>query len=111
MILVSKDCVTADPAEELDVGVNLPKDVPVADGDVCAFAVSLNLGGSARKLVLASFHGDTAGLASTPVVNAVRKSAGDRALPLVFGLDANTHGHRDPKGSTKHVDDFLADPA
>merc|ERR1712129_629030 len=30
-------------------------------------------------------------------------------LPLVFGLDANTHAHLDERGATKHIDEFLAD--
>merc|ERR1711972_206666 len=28
--------------------------------------------------------------------------------PVVCGLDANTHCRKDPKGSTKFIDDFLA---
>jgi len=99
----------ADAPEELDVSISLGKDVPVADGDICAFAVPLRLGGSTRRCVLASFHGDTAGLASTPVVSSIRKAASDKHFPLVFGLDANTHAHVDPSGKNKHIDEFLLD--
>ena len=45
-----------------------------------------------RKYLLASFHGDTNGLATLPVLAAVHKLA--KSLPdhaLLFGLDANTH--------------------
>uniref|UniRef100_A0A7S0FVC0 Endonuclease/exonuclease/phosphatase domain-containing protein n=1 Tax=Pyrodinium bahamense TaxID=73915 RepID=A0A7S0FVC0_9DINO len=114
LILVAKDRLPPDTdaatCEEVDIGNALDSNTPVVDGDVCAFVVPLLFAGKAvKKTILASFHGDTAGLASTPVVAALREAAASRSLPLVFGLDANTHGLADPKGSTKHVDSFLAD--
>mmetsp|Transcript_8129 Transcript_8129/g.20335 ORF Transcript_8129/g.20335 Transcript_8129/m.20335 type:complete len:575 (-) Transcript_8129:121-1845(-) len=101
-------------AEELALREVLGRDVPVADGDVCAFHMPLYLGGSGGGLktldvVLASFHGDTAGLASTPVVTALREVAAQRRVPIIFGLDANTHRLKDENGSSKHVGDFLND--
>ena len=49
---------------------------PVADGDLCVFRAALDLGaGAPTTVLLASFHGDTNGLASTPVVSAVRALA------------------------------------
>merc|ERR1740121_67664 len=43
LILVSKDRIAAELAEELTISDSLAKDVPVADGDICAFAVVLKL--------------------------------------------------------------------
>ena len=65
------------------------KSVPVASGDLLVMAAEDVLG---RKYLLASFHGDTNGLATLPVLRAVHKLAG--TFPehsLLFGLDANTH--------------------
>jgi len=49
-----------------------------------------------NEYVLASFHGDTNGLASVPVLNATHEYVSNRkkagfASKLIFGLDANTH--------------------
>jgi len=112
LLLVSKSKLDdASMAEEVSISGTVAGDVPVADGDFCAFSVPLVVEGEeeSQKVVLASFHGDTAGLASTPVVGAVRKLAADLGLPVVMGLDANTHAHEDPKGATKYVKSFLAD--
>ena len=65
------------------------KSVPVAAGDLLVVAVDDTLG---RKHLLASFHGDTNGLATLPVLGAVHKLAA--SMPehrLIFGLDANTY--------------------
>ena len=62
---------------------------PVGDGDIVAAQVS--------SLMVASFHGDTNGLASIPVVRAVQRVASKRKLRLVFGLDANTHRQESKK--------------
>lgn len=93
----------------IECNVHVAGDVPVADGDICAFAVPLLVGGCQRQVLLASFHGDTAGLASTSVVNAVRRCAADAGIPLLFGMDANTHRREDPSGATKYVGSFLQD--
>lgn len=65
------------------------KSVPVAEGDLLVISVEDTLG---RKYLLASFHGDTNGLATAPVLAAVDTLA--KTMPthkLVFGLDANVH--------------------
>jgi len=108
LILVARSRLV-DGGQELDVSSFLPADVPIAEGDLCAYAVPLRLGDVQRSVVLASFHGDTAGLASTPVVSAVRRVASAAGLPVIFGLDANTHQRREPSGGTKHVDEFLSE--
>merc|ERR1719272_1595080 len=61
--------------------------------------------------MLASFHGDTNGLASVPVlggVHAVAQSSSDRSL--IFGLDANTYEHpgADKQGIAGFAQDFLS---
>merc|ERR1712070_1137213 len=58
--------------------------------------------------LLASFHGDTNGLATVPVVSAVH-AAHEAYFPkhhLVFGLDANTYSEDTPKSQNiqKFVD-------
>ena len=68
-------------------------DSPVAPGDLLCVMATMHNG---RQLLLCSFHGDTNGLASVPVVRAVKK-ASDRLggeHRLVFGLDANTYKAR-----------------
>eukprot|EP00980_Cylindrotheca_fusiformis_P012752 scaffold3118_cov64-Cylindrotheca_fusiformis.AAC.10 len=73
-------------------------DVPVAKGDVLAITAKSKTGTS---YVIASFHGDTNGLATKPVLDAVvqamktdSKLAGHQ---LLFGMDANTYEHATPK--------------
>lgn len=69
--------------------------VPVSNGDVFAVTVRDRSG---KMYMLASFHGDTNGLASVPVVSAV-SAVYRRMYPntkLLFGLDANTYEHAKP---------------
>ena len=72
--------------------------VPVADGDILAITTETADG---RPYVVASFHGDTNGLATKPVVDAIVKAmAADASLAshrLIFGMDANTYEHAKPK--------------
>ena len=61
-----------------------------------------------REVALASFHGDTNGLATLPVLAAVHALA--QQMPshrLVFGLDANTYEHG--SGSKQSVVEFGQD--
>lgn len=78
--------------------------VPVATGDILAITLIDRKG---NKYMLASFHGDTNGLATIPVVNAVHKTHGELGgeLRLIFGLDANTYEHATP-GKTQDVLEF-----
>jgi len=85
-----------------------PKDVkvPVAKGDILAIkAVSRD----GVPFVLASFHGDTNGLATIPVLNAIVKTMGDDSelinYRLLFGLDANTYDSFKP-GKQQDVREF-----
>ena len=80
--------------------------VPVAQGDI--FAVTIRGKQDNRHYLLASFHGDTNGLATIPVVRAVNDVF--RTMPyadttMVFGLDANTYEHAKP-GKQQDVTEF-----
>ena len=69
------------------------KAVPLDNGDL--FAVVATGAADGTEYLFASFHGDTNGLATIPVVSAVNAYA-TASLPqhkLVFGLDANVYEH------------------
>lgn len=82
------------------------KDNPLAAGDILALTTKSVTGDS---YVVAAFHGDTNGMATKPVVDAVVKAmANDASLKdhkLIFGLDANTYENGTP-GVTQDVLDF-----
>ena len=71
------------------------KRVPVAPGDLIVISVQDIL---LRKFILASFHGDTNGLATKPVFEAVSKFAAQNLSGhmLLFGMDANTYEKQEP---------------
>lgn len=83
--------VTASVLKELDN----TKDVPLAKGDLLALtAVDAEDG---TKYLLLSFHGDTNGLATIPIVTAAH-SYGATKVPdhkMLFGMDANTYAKPD----------------
>jgi hypothetical protein len=62
----------------------------MAAGDLCAMTMQ---GADGRRYLLASFHGDTNGMASLPVLKALH-AATSTYYPnhiLICGMDANTH--------------------
>eukprot|EP00286_Rhodomonas_abbreviata_P026452 CAMPEP_0181306350 /NCGR_PEP_ID=MMETSP1101-20121128/10249_1 /TAXON_ID=46948 /ORGANISM="Rhodomonas abbreviata, Strain Caron Lab Isolate" /LENGTH=945 /DNA_ID=CAMNT_0023412393 /DNA_START=482 /DNA_END=3319 /DNA_ORIENTATION=+ len=74
-----------------------------APGDLCVMAMK---GVDGSRYLLASFHGDTNGMATVPVLRAL-DDAVTQSYPdhiLIFGLDANTHKHHGP--SCQGVGDF-----
>jgi len=79
--------------------------VPIAKGDILVITATDKDG---VQYVVASFHGDTNGLATKPVLDAIIKamssdsSAGHK---LVFGLDANTYEKAKP-GKQQDLMDF-----
>ena len=78
--------------------------VPIAEGDLlCLFATDIV---DETKYLLCSFHGDTNGLATVPVVEAVHKFATSkgRDAKLLFGMDANTY--ENPEDDQQGVTDF-----
>ncbi|GKY94947.1 hypothetical protein MPSEU_000459400 [Mayamaea pseudoterrestris] len=79
--------------------------VPVAPGDIFALETKHADGSS---YIVASFHGDTNGLATKPVVEAIlqaMKNNGMNDHKLIFGMDANTYEHATP-GKQQDVLEF-----
>ena len=91
--------ITKDVYDAFPAGVN----VPVAAGDILAIAMTSVYG---EQFVIASFHGDTNGLATIAVTDAVVKAMTSddrwRNHQLIFGLDANTYENAVP-GKTQDV--------
>jgi len=80
---------------------------PLANGDLLAIETTDAFG---NAWTLASFHGDTNGLASVPVLTALHKAVpASSPSRLVFGLDANTYEHPGSKGEKQGVDEFALD--
>ena len=102
VILLNRVTFPGGPSKEITsiVENSFPKDVkaPLAKGDILAI-VTTDLDGI--PFVVASFHGDTNGLATEPVLDAIMKTLKDDAElvnhQLIFGLDANTYEHAKPK--------------
>ncbi|KAL7478756.1 hypothetical protein ACHAW6_004512 [Cyclotella cf. meneghiniana] len=96
VILLSKTTFPSGPGGEItnvvegsfEQGVN----VPIAKGDILAITATDR---DDTPFVIASFHGDTDGLATKPVLSAIMKvMTTNSALAkhkLIFGLDANTY--------------------
>jgi hypothetical protein len=82
------------------------KSAPISAGDLLALRTLQ--GGSAY--LVASFHGDTDGLATIPVLAALVEEwqPGEMQSPrLIFGLDANTYEHGQ-SGKRQGVEGFAA---
>lgn len=77
------------------IKTKLPENM-VGNGDVLAITVKTKDG--KEKFVIASFHGDTNGLQTIPVTDAVIATVQEsyRDHRLIFGLDANTYEHGTP---------------
>merc|ERR1712157_676210 len=89
--------ITSDVVKQFPEGVK----VPVANGDILAITINDK---DKIEYVIASFHGDTNGLATIPVLKAIRKAMVVNKInykKLIFGLDANTY----ETGSSKKQDD------
>ena len=110
VIALNRDTFPDGPGIEISslVEKSFPEgvDVPVAKGDILAITARSKHG---IPFVVASFHGDTNGLATKPVLSAVLKAmASDSKLAghrLIFGMDANTYEHAKP-GKQQDVLDF-----
>lgn len=102
VIFLSKATFPAGPSSEITAFVESSFEegvkVPIADGDILAITASDRDG---IPFVIASFHGDTNGLATKPVLSAIVKAMEtDPTLvthKLIFGLDANTYEKAKPK--------------
>ena len=95
LLMLANDAFDASTVEEVTAAVEARLDDKskkmLADGDVFAVTASTKTPGAPPKVLVASFHGDTNGLATIPVLDALAKTSADLGLPLVFGLDANAH--------------------
>lgn len=80
--------------------------VPIAKGDILAITATDKDG---IPFVIASFHGDTNGLATKPVLDAIMKAMSSNSTlaghKLLFGLDANTYEKAKP-GKQQDVVEF-----
>ena len=78
MILLKKGRFTDAVDETAEVMNEFPKDlkVPIVNGDLFVLSATDKVDG--QKYLFASFHGDTNGLATIPVVTAVHKFATDK---------------------------------
>ena len=84
---------------------NIQEGSPLVAGDVFALSASRHVGGVATAYILVSFHGDTNGLATKPLLDAVKEYAA--SFPnsrVVMGIDANTY--ETPKKDQLGVSDF-----
>ena len=106
VILLRKSTFPHGSLEEItsDVEAAFPPGlkVPVAAGDINAIRT---VDKDDVPYVIASFHGDTNGLATKPVLDAIMKAMDNRKLRnhrLIFGLDANTYEKGLP-GETQDV--------
>lgn len=110
IILLNKHSFPNGPTAEVTGNVNaaFPEGVkvPVAIGDILAITATDMSG---VRYLIASFHGDTNGLATIPVLTAIKKAmAADKDLNehhLIFGLDANTYEKGAP-GKKQDVTEF-----
>ena len=106
-IFLKRDAFPAGPSAEITALVEKSfeegVDVPIAKGDILAITATDRDG---IPFVIVSFHGDTNGLATKPVLSAIMKAMSlDSALSthkLIFGLDANTYEKGKP-GKTQDV--------
>lgn len=84
--------------------------VPVVAGDL--FVLSAVDRRDGQKYLFASFHGDTNGLATIPVLTAVHSFATSKrkAHKLLFGMDANTYEkpEKDQQGVTAFAEFYAA---
>ena len=110
VILLSKKFFKESSIVEYTTSVmqGFDRTVPVANGDLLVIGAEDVLG---RSYLLASFHGDTNGLATLRVVDAVHKLA--LTMPtrkLLFGLDANTYetGSSSKQGVTEFAADYVS---
>ena len=100
VILLNKKTFNQDVKEITDlVEASFPQGVkvPVSKGDINAISATDSEG---VPFVIASFHGDTNGLATIPVntalVNTLKNNSELSNHKLVFGLDANTYENAKP---------------
>jgi len=101
VIFLKKETFPAGPSAEITAIIENSFEegvaVPIAKGDILAITATDRDG---IPFIVMSFHGDTNGLATKPVLSAVMKAMSlDSALTthkFIFGLDANTYEKAKP---------------
>ena len=83
--------ITNEIMQDIGRGDENSKKVPVDEGDLIVLSAKDLITGN--RIMFASFHGDTNGLATIPVLAAVYKHAVTKRPDhrLLFGMDANTY--------------------
>jgi hypothetical protein len=111
VIFLNKQYFYVAHVEEITATVksHLPSDVKTGNGDILCLAVTSADG--KEKFVICSFHGDTDGLQTIPVTDAVAATVGGANSPyrdhhLIFGLDANTYETVDKPGKKQPVMEY-----
>jgi len=112
IILVRKTRFESSSLVELTSSLEkaMPADAPsLAAGDLCVFACTSVSG---QSYVFASFHGDTNGLATVPMIQKLREIARKERPEaiLIVGLDANTY-HKHKPGDKQGVREFMSECA
>ena len=116
VVLLAKDKFDCQSVADVtaDVQGKFEENTPVAEGDLLTFTVKSKdeacVTEDVGHYVLASFHGDTNGLATVPVVKAVHEYVSEKfekgGSNLIFGLDANTYEKGKP-GKKQDVTEFV----
>jgi len=101
VVLLSKKKFPKGITEDLTKYLKFDDPKMVAQGDVLIVHATDHIG---RNFVVGSFHGDTNGMATIPVVKSVLRLLHKEDL-FVFGMDANTYEHGKP-GKTQDVTEF-----
>jgi len=99
IILLNKQTFPEGMISEItpQIEAQFAENTPVAKGDL--FAITAD-SADGTPVVVVSFHGDTNGLATKPVLNAITQAMSVNPHlvhhKLIFGLDANTYEHGTP---------------
>jgi len=108
IVLVRKEKFIENSVEEVTAAITATAGDTVSGGDMVAFTCNDTQG---NEFLAVSFHGDTAGLGTPPVVKMVhdaQKESHPNAT-LLFGMDANAYTHKLPK--KLFIDDFVSGSA
>eukprot|EP00747_Dinoflagellata_sp_TGD_P045275 gnl/TRDRNA2_/TRDRNA2_143736_c0_seq4.p1 gnl/TRDRNA2_/TRDRNA2_143736_c0~~gnl/TRDRNA2_/TRDRNA2_143736_c0_seq4.p1 ORF type:complete len:545 (-),score=132.75 gnl/TRDRNA2_/TRDRNA2_143736_c0_seq4:134-1540(-) len=100
MILLKKDTFISASIKEVTPTIVelMEKSMKLADGDL--IVIEVEGARDHKKYLIASFHGDTSGLLTMPVVNAVHEAANEafKDYLVILGLDTNVY--EQPKEGT-----------
>jgi len=109
LIMLKKDTFKSHSIKEVTAMIAslMPSTIKLADGDL--LAVTVEGARDSRQYLLVSFHGDTNGMLTTPVVTAVHEAV-KQSFPqhiVIMALDANVY--EEAKVDRKLFTDFMAE--